>query len=296
MKWDDLPEHVRTTIEDQTGPIMSTDTANAGDSADMTAVLGTDRGPVFVKAVHGDGRRARWLRNEHSAGHLTAGIAPRPAFACEVDGWLAVGFEYIAGRPADLTPASPDLPCLTTVLDDIAHRPGSGLHPLSHRWADTSFWDDLKGLPPGALPAWDLTAAATRASDISSAVAGDRLIHTDLHSEQFIVRSERVWVVDWSWPAQGAPWVDAAFMVIRLIGAGHTPQQAEQWAARLDCWTGATDALDAFACHVAGLWSLWAVRPSSRAARNRATWARAYATWRVTGHSGPPDTAARTVT
>ncbi|KDA41138.1 hypothetical protein BMG523Draft_04061, partial [Frankia sp. BMG5.23] len=29
-------------------------------------------------------------------------------------------------------------------------------------------------------------------------------------------------MVDWGWPAQGAGWVDAAFMVIRLIGAGHT--------------------------------------------------------------------------
>ncbi|OAA18825.1 hypothetical protein AAY23_11151, partial [Frankia casuarinae] len=48
-------------------------------------------------------------------------------------------------------------------------------------------------------------------------------------------------MVDWGWPAQGAGWVDAAFMVIRLIGAGHTPQQAEQWAAGLDCWAGGTD-------------------------------------------------------
>ncbi|WP_322747723.1 MULTISPECIES: hypothetical protein [unclassified Frankia] len=77
--------------------------------------------------------------------------------------------------------------------------------------------------------------------------------------------------------------VDAAFMVIRLIGAGHSPQQAEQWASRLTCWAGATDDdLNAFACYVAGLWSMRAAQSDNRAAQNRATLARSYATWRLT--------------
>ncbi|WP_139168544.1 hypothetical protein, partial [Frankia sp. CgIS1] len=97
------------------------------------------------------------------------------------------------------------------------------------------------------------------------------------------IREDRVWVVDWGWPAQGAGWVDAAFMVIRLIGAGHTPQQAEQWAAGLDCWAGGTDEdRTAFACHVAGLWSMRAAQSDSLAAQNRAALARSYATWRLT--------------
>ncbi|WP_239335863.1 hypothetical protein [Frankia sp. CiP3] len=124
---------------------------------------------------------------------------------------------------------------------------------------------------------------ALRGVGIPGLQAGEEVNHTDLHAHQFMIRKDRVWVVDWGWPAQGAGWVDAAFMVIRLIGAGHSPQQAEQWASRLTCWAGATDDdLNAFACYVAGLWSMRAVQSDNRAAHNRATLARSYATWRLT--------------
>ncbi|SBW18416.1 hypothetical protein FDG2_0656 [Candidatus Protofrankia californiensis] len=99
-----------------------------------------------------------------------------------------------------------------------------------------------------------------------------------------MIEESRVWVVDWGWPAQGAGWVDAAFMVIRLVGAGHPPQLAEQWAAGLACWAGVTDdGLSAFASHVAGLWSVRAMQAGTRAAQNRAAMARRYAIWRLSG-------------
>ncbi len=283
MKWNDLPAQVRDAVEAQTGPIMSADTVDVGDGCDLAAVVDAGEQRLFVKAVHGDGRRARWLRNEHTFGHLAAGIAPSPQFACQVDDWLLVGFEHATGRPADLASDSPDLPRIGDVVDDIARRAGEGLRSLSERWRNTDWWADVTARPASAFPGWDVATAAVHASTVVDAVAGDRLIHTDLHAHQFMIRKDRVWVVDWGWPAQGAGWVDAAFMVIRLIGAGHSPQQAEQWASRLICWAGATDDdLNAFACYVAGLWSMRAAQSDNRAARNRATLARSYATWRLT--------------
>ncbi len=55
-------------------------------------------------------------------------------------------------------------------------------------------------------------------------------------------------------PCRGAAWIDTALMVIRLIRAGHTAEQAEVWAARIPAWEGARrEAVDAFADIVAVL-------------------------------------------
>ncbi|KJE19917.1 hypothetical protein FF36_05814 [Frankia torreyi] len=83
-------------------------------------------------------------------------------------------------------------------------------------------------------------------------------------------------VVDWARPA-AACWVDAAFMVIRLVGAGHEPADAGQWATGLACWTVAPDALTAFACYVTCLWTVRAAQGGGSAAAWRAQVARRYA-------------------
>jgi hypothetical protein len=60
--------------------------------------------------------------------------------------------------------------------------------------------------------------------------------------------------VDWSMPCRGAAWIDTALMVIRLIRAGHSPAQAEAWAARTPAWSAARhEAVDAFAAGIATL-------------------------------------------
>ncbi|WP_250292774.1 hypothetical protein [Frankia sp. CiP1_Cm_nod1] len=206
MKWNDLPTQVRDAVEAHTGPIISTSAVDEGDGCDLAAVVDTDDERLFVKAVHGEGRRARWLRNEHTYGHLAAGIAPSTRFACQLDGWLLVGFEHIVGRPANLAPGSPDLPRVGAVVDSIARRPGDNLRPLSERWRNGKAWAELKALPADTFPGWDIAAAARHASAVSEAVAGDRLIHTDLHAHQFMIADDRIRVVDWGWPAQGAGW------------------------------------------------------------------------------------------
>ncbi|MDT3443347.1 hypothetical protein [Pseudofrankia sp. BMG5.37] len=281
MRWDDLPPQVREAVEAQTGPVTSTKPVDVGNGCDLAVVAETAGRRLFVKAVEGDGRRARWLSNEHESGHLAAGVAPTPLFAVDTAGWLLVAFDHADGRPADLTPGSADLPRIGEVLDELGRRSGDGLRPLSDRWRRSAWWDDLRSLPADAVPGFDVAMAATLAVGVSDAVAGDRLLHTDLHAHQFLVAHDRIWVVDWGWPAQGAPWVDAAFMAIRLIGAGHSPTEAEQWAAGLACWTVTPEALTAFASQVAGLWTYRAVESSDQAMRWRAALARRYAASRM---------------
>ena len=85
-------------------------------------------------------------------------------------------------------------------------------------------------------------------------VEGDTLLHTDMTHNNFIITAGHAQVVDWSMPCRGAIWLDTARMLVRLIRAGHTPTQAESWAATLPTWAEASpEALDAFAAALAKL-------------------------------------------
>jgi thiamine kinase-like enzyme len=55
---------------------------------------------------------------------------------------------------------------------------------------------------------------------------GDTLLHTDLHPLNVLV-SDRTRVVDWAWARRGQAWVDRAFVQLRLMLAGHEPQDDE---------------------------------------------------------------------
>jgi 5-methylthioribose kinase len=112
------------------------------------------------------------------------------------------------------------------------------------------------------------------------------LLHTDLHADQFLVSDKQVRVIDWAFPGAGAAWVDAAFLVIRLILAGQQISEAEAWAHDLRCWADApAQAVTAFAAYVAGMWSCWAVTDPQPDAVRRAAAAREYAAWRARGSS-----------
>jgi hypothetical protein len=70
----------------------------------------------------------------------------------------------------------------------------------------------------------------------------------------FLIADGRAQVVDWSMPCRGAIWLETARMLVRLIRAGHTPAEAESWAAQLPAWAYASpDAVDAFAAALAKL-------------------------------------------
>ncbi|THJ43727.1 hypothetical protein [Candidatus Frankia alpina] len=162
-------------------------------------------------------------------------------------------------------------------MESIAALPAAELRPLELRWSGADWWDEIQSLPTGALDGWDAAAAATLAAAAPQMVAGDRLTHMDLHGGQFLIDGPVVRVVDWARPAAAAGWVDAASMVIRLVGAGHEPADAEQWATGLACWAVTPDALTAFACYVAGLWTVRTAQGGGSVAAWRAQVARRYA-------------------
>ncbi|WP_250285710.1 hypothetical protein, partial [Frankia sp. CiP1_Cm_nod2] len=233
--WDSLPDPVREAVGRHLGPVGSAAAVDGGRNNDLTAVVYGEDGPVFVKAVRGVSMRMRWLRNEVTAGTLAAGIAPAVAFAQDVtadDDWLIVGFEYLPGRSADLTPGSADLPTVGRTLDRLGGLPAPGVAGLHQRWTVRDWWSRLCEIAPDVVSGWDVDVMDRWTARAPEAVAGDRLVHTDLHGDQFVIGAgESIHVIDWGWPAAGAEWVDSAFMIIRLVEAGHSPRDAEAWAA-----------------------------------------------------------------
>lgn len=288
LSWADLPPSVRFAVEQHIGSVGHATDIVGGHNSDVAAVLHAASGlPVFLKGVQGVSRQMRWLRNEVTVSQIAAGIAPRVLFHADIDDWLMVGFEYISGRAADLAPGSPDLPLVASTMEQISEIRASRLRPLRERWSETDWWDKLAQEAPDVVAGWEVEAMSRWAALIPNLVDGDRLLHTDLHGDQFLIGADgSVHVIDWGFPGAGAAWVDAAFLTIRLVEASHRPGDAETWARSLACLFGIDDrALTAFAVYVAGLWSYWAVTDPAPGTDHRARLARRYAAWRLKSNS-----------
>jgi hypothetical protein len=281
--WEALPALLRDEVERHTGHVVKAVAIDVGGNSDVAAVLDVPGRRVFLKGVKGISRPMRWLRNEVSAGALAAPLAPAVLFSVELDEWLVAGFEYVPGRPADLSPGSPDLECVASTLERLSVMPAPGLKGLHERWTVRDWWGRLAAEAPERVTGWNVDGMDRWTALAPEAVQGDRLTHTDLHGDQFVLGADgRVHVIDWGWPAAAAEWVDTAFMVIRLVEAGHTPDQAEEWARTLRTWSGIDGkAVTAFALFVAGLWTYRAAADNVPGMNGRARIAREYAAWRL---------------
>lgn len=284
-EWNDLPADVRDAVQTHIGPVAHATAVKRGQSNDIAARLDREgRPPVFLKGVRGGGRRAMFLTNEAASADRAPGIAPAVVCHVDLDDWLLVGFEYITGRHPSLAPGSPDLDTVAATVEAISHLPAQGVRPLRLRWKTADSWQIVGERKPDLIDGWDVDEMSRWSARVPDLVDGDRLLHTDLHYEQLLITEHgHVHVVDWAFPAAGARWVDTAFLVLRLIWAGHTPTQAEQWARARSTWTGLDeDTITAFAVYVAGLWTEFLVaRPPTAGADRRATLARDYAAWRL---------------
>lgn len=263
QEWRELPERVRAAVRDRCGAdIVETRTPDAGRNSHFAATLClTDGGQVFCKGVAADSAMARMHRREAAINPWLPALAPRLLWQLEQDGWLMLGFEHISGRHADLSPRSADLElvadALTTMARKLTPSPTTDVPSYGEKMAKATSWQKLRNDPPPALDAWtraNLDMFAALEPVAAELVAGDTLAHTDVHELNVLV-GDSAHLVDWAWAHQAAPWVDTAFLVIRLIQAGHGPEQAEEWASGIEPWRDAPPtAVTAFATEVYGMW------------------------------------------
>jgi hypothetical protein len=287
VSWGDLPDAVRDAVTEYVGAVHDATDADVGQNSTAATTLDTDDGRVFLKAVRGISLPMRWLRNETLAGVVAAGIAPGVRFHADVkaagDDWLVVGFDHVTGRPAGLEPGSPDLAVVGATVDRIASLTGD-VPPLRDRWASSEWWAKAAAEKPDVVEGLDVDALTEWSARAAEFVDGDRLSHTDLHGHQFLIdeSGDVAAVIDWGRPATAAPWVDQAFLVVRLIDAGHAPADAESWALGWPAWAAApATGVTAFAAYLAGLWTYRAITTPRPGGTRLAETARRYAAYRL---------------
>ncbi|WP_051831720.1 hypothetical protein [Streptomyces violens] len=238
--WDELPDAVRTAVLEHTGPLTGVVPVSDSFSSQFTATLETASGRVFVKGVRQEGELAWTHGREAAINPYVVPLSPKTLWRVTTDGWDLLGFEHVTGRSADYSPGSPDIPLVVDILTElggIACPEGVEVERAEERWAK-------------------------HAADPADATLfkGDALLHTDwFYTNVFVTGPDRARLIDWAWPTRGAAWIDPACWVVWMVFCGHTPQQAEQWAAKVPSWSAApARSLDRFALAHTGYWQAMA--------------------------------------
>ncbi|MFD8531328.1 phosphotransferase family protein [Streptosporangium canum] len=259
-EWGDLPGEVRDAVAAECGPIRHATSLLGGLTAGAAVRLDTTRGPVFVKALPADSSSAPLYQRERLVGAvLPEGVpAPRMLWSGHTAGWITLMFEHVAvQREVDLGPPSPNLGDVMDIVrvlgETLTPNPGAEVPSVTdnveflRRRADALLAappDDLKSLP---------AYQAARAGLDWDAMAGDTLLHADLHEGNLLATDRGVRLIDWGLACQGAAWVETALLIPRLIFAGHTPAQAERLAEQVPAWKAAPEAA------ITGLAAVWSL-------------------------------------
>lgn len=233
VSYDELPAPVRTAVEARTGPILKAETVSAGRNSALSARVHTATGSVFLKGLRSDHRWVWTQQREADINPYVLPFAPRLLWHIDTKGWNILGFENLDGHHADYSPGSPDLPKVAQALSELADIPCPDIPLRRAEQRLAAYVDD-----PAVLAYF----------------AGDSLLHTDLNNHNLLI-TDRAHLVDWGWATRGAAWLDAGYWVIWLISGGHTPAEAEAWAARIPAWGAAhPQAVDAFAAANTRVW------------------------------------------
>ncbi|MFF5077483.1 aminoglycoside phosphotransferase [Actinoplanes sp. NPDC000266] len=257
IDWAELPDAVTKEVADRVGESLIVVPATTGDHAEIAATVVGTHAKVFVKAARTD-FGVRSLRFELRVSEaLWVPYSPAVEWHFEAAGWLVVGFEHCEGQHADLSPGSPDLNLLGEALM-VLHETSAPDVPLFSPKARLGF----------EHPAMD----------------GDTLVHTDLGPANLIVTPRGLRIVDWAMATRAASWVELAMLTQWLIGAGHTPEQAERWLRLQPAWALVdAKAVDYFATKNAEKWEAKSVRSTAAWMHDLAAWTSRWAAYRDDG-------------
>ncbi|WP_345057564.1 aminoglycoside phosphotransferase [Streptomyces rameus] len=234
IPFEQLPADVRRAVADKSGAVHRAVTVQGGMNSRIASVLETNGGQVFVKGIPADHPQVAAQRRETAVAPYLPASCPRLYWHLEFGGWSLLGYEVIDGRHADYTPGSPDLPLVETALVELqgVTAPADiGIKDAVDRWADYA--------PPGTLHYFE----------------GNTLLHTDFAPDNVLITGARARLIDWAWPTRGAAWIDPGALILQLMDAGHSVDEALAFASRFPSWRDAkAEALAAFSSATAALW------------------------------------------
>jgi hypothetical protein len=284
----ELPGPVRAGIEAAAGSAVDVafppvTTGFTGAYAGLLAlrdgrrVFAKAAGPAAPFALQAIPREARIL--DLLAGRATA---PLPVGAARVDDWQLLVLEaidgHLPGMPwteadaeaahaaclelAQLDPSSVAELTETFLAEDVG-RDTAALACLDELASGARPWPD--GIPPLARgPARELARLGGLAAE---ALAGDRLVHSDLRPDNMLVTpSGRARVLDWNWVTRGPVWCDYAGLLPLMA---HHGLDVEPRMARSPLLEGVDDeAVDAFLAIIVGYLVDACVQPTVRGSRS----------------------------
>jgi aminoglycoside phosphotransferase (APT) family kinase protein len=237
-----VPARVRARIEAELGGrVAHAATQSTGFSPGLAALVETRNGRrAFVKAVGPE-------LNPQSPGihrreiEIVSQLPPDPAvprFLWSFDegpqGWVALGFEAIDGRPPSMPWQDAELRRVSDALVALADRltpcpialpPGRELSEAFTtgisgwgKFAAAGQQEAVQGPGPGQVHAPDrglddwcrrnLESLVRLEAAAPEAVDGDSLVHLDTRADNLVLTDDHVYVVDWPWACRGAAWVD----------------------------------------------------------------------------------------
>ena len=273
--WSSLPAEVRAYAETQFGAcVLTAETCGAGYTPGLACRLQLDDGQrAFLKGIDGQHPFAPQYRSEVAiTPRIPSSIAPKVFWSATPEqgaGWWLLCLEDLPGGNPNLAPGSAD----TTAVIEAVERAGKALTPSPLPDAEPitgkvgswlTDWNQMAANPPADLNPWavrNLHRLVEAEPQWQAAADGDTFIHWDLRPDNFVMRAGgTAAIIDWSYPHQGAAWIDPVILIPQLIMGGHAPGEAEVAVAHLPMPTA--DVLTSFAVALCGYWEMSARRPN----------------------------------
>lgn len=232
--YEDLPAQVRAAVDEVLGSaVVRAESQGGGWSPGVAArVVDATGRRAFVKAasvqvnpftppMH---RREAWI-----TARLPASLrSPRLLGSYDDGTWVVLVLEDVEGRE----PVVPqNVPAVLAAVDRLAEAPAlADLDPAAQQLdGDFGGWrrlaDSGADLDPWAAQQLDRLVALE--DPWREAVAGDRLLHLDLRTDNLLLRSDgTVAIVDWPWAAAGDPVLDVVCLLPSLLLQGATDPES----------------------------------------------------------------------
>jgi len=237
IRWTDVPPHVRRGVEDILGSPVIEASSQAGGFSPGTAdrVRTADGRRAFVKAVSArQNDRSVILHRQEAA--VSARLPadphiPRLLGTYDDADWVALVLEDVEGAHP-VTPWQPaELAATLDMLTELAGRLTPTPVPdlprardlLAH---DLAGWSRVRADPPDDLDPWareHLDRLVRLAERAPYALVGESLVHTDVRSDNLLVRPDgEVVLVDWPWACRGPAWLDRVLLLVNVqLYGGH---------------------------------------------------------------------------
>src|SRR5258708_26132981 len=117
----------RALIRPHTGDVAEVRPTAYGFGSDLTAVVECEKGPFFVKVMRNrPGGRRDSLTRERLINPFVQPVSPALRWHAEDAAWIFLGFAAVAGRVADFSPGSPDVPAVADLVDRLGGPPPPG--------------------------------------------------------------------------------------------------------------------------------------------------------------------------